>query len=63
MVETEGTHSAGIEGSDFQAATKAATPLGRLGQPQDIAGAAVFLASSDSSWITSETFLISGGFR
>jgi 3-oxoacyl-[acyl-carrier protein] reductase len=63
MVETEGTHSAGIEGSDFQAATKAATPLGRLGQPQDIAGAAVFLASSDSSWITGETFLISGGFR
>lgn len=63
MVETEGTHSAGIEGSDFQAATKAATPLGRLGQPQDIAGAVVFLASSDSSWITSETFLISGGFR
>jgi 3-oxoacyl-[acyl-carrier protein] reductase len=63
MVETEGTHSAGIEGSDFQAATKAATPLGRLGQPQDIAGAAVFLASADSSWITSETFRISGGFR
>ncbi len=63
MVETEGTHAAGIEGSDFQASTKAATPLGRLGQPQDIASAALFLASSDSSWITSETFLISGGFR
>jgi len=63
MVETEGTHRAGLEGTDFQAATKAATPLGRLGQPQDIAGAAVFLASEDSAWITSETLLISGGFR
>lgn len=63
MVETEGTHSAGIEGSDFQAAVKAATPVGRLGQPQDIATAAVFLASADSSWITGETLLISGGYR
>jgi 3-oxoacyl-[acyl-carrier protein] reductase len=63
MVETEGTHAAGIEGSDFQKATKAATPLGRLGQPQDIAPAVVFLASTDSSWITGETLYISGGFR
>jgi len=63
MVETEGTHNAGIEGSDFQTNTKAATPLGRLGQPQDIAPAVVFLASADSSWITGETLLISGGFR
>lgn len=63
MVETEGTHSAGIEGSDFQATVKASTPIGRLGQPQDIATAAVFLASPDSSWITGETFIISGGFR
>ena len=63
MVETEGTHAAGIEGSDFQKATKAATPLGRLGQPQDIAPAVVFLASSDSSWITGETLVIAGGFR
>ncbi len=63
MVETEGTHSAGIEGSDFQAVVKASTPIGRLGQPQDIATAAVFLASSDSSWVTGETFIISGGFR
>jgi 3-oxoacyl-[acyl-carrier protein] reductase len=63
MVETEGTHSAGIEGSEFQSKTKAATPLGRLGQPQDIAPAVVFLASSDASWITGETLYISGGFR
>jgi 3-oxoacyl-[acyl-carrier protein] reductase len=63
MVETEGTHAAGIEGSDFQKATKAATPLGRLGQPNDIAPAVVYLASADSSWITGETLQISGGFR
>lgn len=63
MVETEGTHSAGIEGSEFQDKTRAATPLGRLGKPQDIAPAVVFLASADSSWITGETLYISGGFR
>jgi len=63
MVETEGTHAAGIEGGDMQKQVKAQTPLGRLGQPGDIAGAAVFLASTDSSWITGETFVISGGFR
>jgi 3-oxoacyl-[acyl-carrier protein] reductase len=63
MVETEGTHAAGIEGTDMQKQVKAQTPLGRLGQPVDIAGTAVFLASTDSSWITGETFVISGGFR
>jgi 3-oxoacyl-[acyl-carrier protein] reductase len=63
MVETEGTHSAGIEGSEFQDKSKDATPLGRLGKPQDIAPAVVFLASADSSWITGETLYISGGFR
>jgi len=63
MVETEGTHAAGIEGSDMQKQVRAQTPLGRLGQPRDIAGAAVFLASGDSSWITGETFVISGGYR
>ena len=41
---------------------EAQTPLGRIGQPQDIAGAAVFLASSDSAWITGQTFVIAGGF-
>lgn len=63
MVETEGVHSAGIAESDFRKQYEAQTPLGRIGQPEDIAPAAVFLASSDSSWITGETFLISGGFR
>src|SRR5213080_2774046 len=63
MVETEGTHSAGIAASDMRKQVEAQTPLGRIGQPQDIASAVVFLASSDSSWITGETFLISGGYR
>lgn len=63
MVITEGTHTAGISGSDMQKQVEAQTPLGRVGQPQDIATAAVFLASEDSAWITGETFFISGGFR
>ena len=63
MVETEGTHSAGIAESEMRKQVEAQTPLGRIGRPQDIAGAAVFLASSDSSWITGETFVISGGNR
>lgn len=63
MVSTEGTATAGIDGSDFQKALIAITPLGRTGVPEDIATAAVFLASSDSSWITGETFYISGGIH
>ena len=63
MVETEGTHSAGITESDMRKQVEAQTPLGRIGKPQDIAGLAVFLASADSSWITGETFVISGGNR
>jgi 3-oxoacyl-[acyl-carrier protein] reductase len=63
MVETEGTHSAGIIESDFRKQVEATTPLGRIGQPQDVAPAVAFLASSDSSWITGETLYISGGFR
>jgi 3-oxoacyl-[acyl-carrier protein] reductase len=63
MVETEGVHAAGFAESDFRKQIEAQTPLGRIGQPLDIAGAAVFLASSDSSWITGETLHISGGYR
>jgi 3-oxoacyl-[acyl-carrier protein] reductase len=63
MVETEGLHEAGIAESDFRKQVEATTPLGRIGQPQDIAPAAVFLASGDSGWITGETFYISGGAR
>ena len=63
MVETEGLHAAGIAESEFRTQTLAQTPLGRIGQPQDIAPAAVFLASADSDWITGESFYISGGLR
>ena len=63
MVETQGTQSAGITESDMRKQVEAQTPLGRIGQPRDIAGAAVFLASDDSAWITGETFVISGGYR
>src|SRR5207237_6677701 len=52
MVETEGLHGAGIADSDFRKTTEAQTPLGRIGQPDDIAPAAVFFASQDSAWIT-----------
>jgi 3-oxoacyl-[acyl-carrier protein] reductase len=63
MIETEGLHSAGIAESDFRKQTETQTPLGRIGEPQDIAPMAAFLASSDSSWITGESFYISGGVR
>ncbi len=63
MVETEGTNTAGITTSDFRKMIESQTPLGRIGQPQDIATAVVFLASTDSAWITGETILIAGGLR
>jgi 3-oxoacyl-[acyl-carrier protein] reductase len=63
MVETEGTHTAGITGSEQETMVTSQTPLGRTGQPDDIAPAVVFFASGDSKWITGETLYISGGFR
>jgi 3-oxoacyl-[acyl-carrier protein] reductase len=63
MVETEGTQTAGVLGSDFEKATVAQTPLGRLGQPDDIASVAVFLASDDAKWLTGELVLTGGGLR
>jgi 3-oxoacyl-[acyl-carrier protein] reductase len=63
MVETEGVHAAGIADSELRRQTEAQTPLGRIGQPDDIAPAAVFLASADSGWITGETMYLSGGLR
>ena len=63
MVETEGTQTAGVLGSDWEKATVAQTPLGRLGQPGDIASIAVFLASDDSKWLTGELILTGGGLR
>jgi 3-oxoacyl-[acyl-carrier protein] reductase len=62
-VETEGTHSTGIIGSDFEKAMIARTALGRIGQPNDIARVAVFLASDDSGWLTGERLTASGGYR
>ncbi|GAA4206396.1 glucose 1-dehydrogenase [Pedobacter jeongneungensis] len=61
VVETEGSHSAGFIGSDFEAKLVATTPLGRTGQPEDIAKVAVFLASEDAAWITGEKISVSGG--
>ena len=63
MVETEGAHSAGFIGSDFEMGTISQTPLGRIGQPVDIASVAVFLASDDSAWLTGEQLLAGGGLR
>ena len=63
MIETEGTHTAGFIGSDFHKKTEAETPLGRIGQPKDIADVAVFLASDDSYWVTGQTIKASGGAR
>ncbi|MGX7896928.1 SDR family NAD(P)-dependent oxidoreductase [Tsuneonella sp. HG222] len=62
MTMTEGTDAAGIvEGSDFADQIVAQTPLGRVGHPDDIALAAVFLASDEARWITGEVLGVSGG--
>lgn len=63
MVETEGVHAAGFIGSDFQKKHESETPLGRIGQPQDVASIAAFLASDDSYWVTGQTIKASGGAR
>jgi 3-oxoacyl-[acyl-carrier protein] reductase len=63
MVETEGLHSAGIMESDFRKTIESQTPLGRIGQPEDIARAAVFFASDDAGWVTGQTLLLAGGQR
>jgi 3-oxoacyl-[acyl-carrier protein] reductase len=62
-VETEGTRTAGIVGSDFEKLLLQQTPLGRVGQPNDIAPVAVFLASDDARWVTGEILAASGGLR
>jgi 3-oxoacyl-[acyl-carrier protein] reductase len=62
-VETEGAHAGGIIGSDFEKQMVAQTPLGRMGQPEDIAPVALFLASADSGWLTGEILIASGGMR
>ncbi|MEY4511043.1 MAG: Glucose 1-dehydrogenase 1 [Pseudomonadota bacterium] len=62
-VETEGSHRIGMIGSDFEKSIVASTPLGRIGQPDDISRVAVFLAAEDSGWLTGERLSASGGFR
>jgi 3-oxoacyl-[acyl-carrier protein] reductase len=62
-VETEGTHAGGIMGGELEKEMIGGTPLGRIGQPDDIARVAVFLASDDSAWITGERLTASGGLR
>lgn len=62
-VETEGAHRIGVIGSDFEKQIVAGTPLGRFGQPEDIAKVAVFLASDNAQWLTGERITASGGFR
>jgi 3-oxoacyl-[acyl-carrier protein] reductase len=63
MIETEGVHTAGLVGSDFQKMVETQAPLGRVGQPDDISPTAVYLASSDSKYMTGETLLVSGGLK
>ncbi|WP_448700647.1 SDR family NAD(P)-dependent oxidoreductase [Mucilaginibacter sp. AW1-3] len=63
MIETEGAHTAGFIGSEFAAEAARTAPLGRIGQPEDIAPLAVFLASEESYWLTGETLLAGGGIR
>jgi 3-oxoacyl-[acyl-carrier protein] reductase len=63
MVMTEGVVAGGFDKSDFRKQLESQTPLGRIGQTDDIAPAAVFLASQDSAWITGESLVIAGGLR
>jgi 3-oxoacyl-[acyl-carrier protein] reductase len=63
VVETEGTNAAGFVGGEFEQQIIAQTPLGRTGQPDDIAPVAVFLASDESRWVTGDLLVVSGGLR
>jgi 3-oxoacyl-[acyl-carrier protein] reductase len=63
MIETEGTHAGGLVGSDFQKTVETQAPLGRMGQPDDIWPTAVYLASSDSKYVSGETLAVSGGMK
>jgi len=61
MVHTEGLDAAGMKGGEFEAQMIAITPLGRAGQPADIAAAVAFVGSEDASWITGESIVVAGG--
>ncbi|MGC2698531.1 MAG: glucose 1-dehydrogenase [Candidatus Angelobacter sp.] len=62
-VSTEGVRSAGLEGSEFLNQAVQQTPLGRIGQPDDIASVVAFLASDDARWITGSLLQAAGGLR
>jgi 3-oxoacyl-[acyl-carrier protein] reductase len=61
MIETEGVHAGGFTGGDFQKWIETQSPLGRIGQTDDIAPSAVYLASSDSKYLTGEIIRVTGG--
>lgn len=63
IIDTEGTRTSGITESEFRTRIEADTPLGRIGQPDDVAPVAVFFASADSAWVTGETLAVAGGYR
>jgi 3-oxoacyl-[acyl-carrier protein] reductase len=63
MIETEGVHAGGFAEGEFRKQLESQTPLGRIGQPEDVAPTVVFLASPDASWISGETLVIAGGLR
>ena len=63
LVETEGTQAIGYTEGEMRKEFESQTPLGRIGKPEDIAKAAVFLATDDSSWMTGESVVVSGGIR
>lgn len=63
LIETDGTHAAGVMGSDFQKSNEEQTPLGRIGQVRDIAPIVSYLASDDAGWLTGELIVASGGMR
>jgi len=63
VIETEGARVGGFVGGDFQKMVESQAPLGRMGQPDDISPAAVYLASSDSKYMTGETLVVAGGLR
>src|SRR5262249_27013609 len=63
MVEREGVHATGLAESGCRKQLEAQTPLGRIGQPEDIAPAVAFLATRDAAWITGETLVVAGGLR
>jgi 3-oxoacyl-[acyl-carrier protein] reductase len=62
MIETEGARTLGVIGSDLETQLATATPLGRIGQPNDVGKVAVFLASDQSGWVTGERIAVAGGY-